>query len=238
MRLSSTFLVAARALLVLSDVVSAATVTKVSAMSVPNVAKPVEVAPVKDARLLRSESRKQTDVEDFEDEERKIQTSLIDDAFKGLGRTDDAAKKLLANDDAMAKKLAALNKQQGEADNAKFLANLWMRRNKRPEDLRLLTKTPVNKKAYQEFLVQYLKKHHSLKPGPQANQKITREGARIQRQIENADDDVKFLVNFWITQKKTPEDLRRITKNEVSKQAYDLFNAQYPTKRHSLNPSG
>ncbi|KAF1774299.1 hypothetical protein GQ600_19916 [Phytophthora cactorum] len=236
MRLSSIVLVAAAALLAHCDAASPASLTKVSAIIVPDAVKSV-AAPANTARHLRGESQKQAGVGDSVDEERVgVQLGFVDDVVKKLGNSDDAAKKLIASDDITAKRLAAVTKQQDEAGDIEFLVNWWTQQNLKPEQVRTLTKTPVREKAYAQFLVQYLRQNHSLKPIQKAKP-VTREGRKIQRLIDN-DQDVKTIITSWNQKKLGPDDVKTTIKTPIQKKAYRLFNAQDMLKRYSLNPSG
>ncbi|KAG2773582.1 hypothetical protein PC129_g16838 [Phytophthora cactorum] len=124
MRLSSIVLVAAAAFLAHCDAAPPASLTKVSAIIVPDAVKSV-AAPTNTVRHLRGESQKQTGVVDSVDEERgSVQLSLVDEVVKKLGNSDDAAKKLIASDDKLAKGLATgIDNQLDEAGSIKFLVN-------------------------------------------------------------------------------------------------------------------
>ncbi|KAG6942324.1 hypothetical protein JG688_00018190 [Phytophthora aleatoria] len=236
MRLSSILLAAAAALLANCDAASTASLTKLSAIIVPDAVKAV-AAPANTARHLRGESQKQAGVGDSVDEERAgVQLGFVDDVVKKLDNSDDAAKKLIASDDIMAKRLAAVTKQLDEANDIEFLVKWWTQQNLKPEDVKKLTKTPVREKAYKQFLVQHLRQNHSLKPIQKAKP-VTREGGKIQRQID-ANRDVKTIITSWNQQKLRPVDVKKTIQTPIQKKAYSLFIAQIMLKRNSLNPSG
>ncbi|KAG2773591.1 hypothetical protein PC129_g6714 [Phytophthora cactorum] len=253
MHLSSILLAAAAALLANCDAASTASLTKLSAINVPDAVQQADVAPAKNARFLRSKHHEQDNVKDAEGEERgAAQVNLLDDAAKTLGISDDAFMKWIRSSPALKKaaevapviskssqkekemSLFATQIQRGldESSDVNFIIGWWKKQNLQPKEALLTVKTKAQESAYDKFLVQFLNGNNAAKPAPQ---KLSKQAAEVEQKI-NANKDIKRMVDWWMYSDTGIAAAKASIKGDTGKDAYKLYLAKYMNKKHGLNP--